>query len=90
MGLGTERATNRRVILHIGELYHCAPSEAGREVMENELSVILPFHSLSLCFSSETLGKFSITQLVLDRTGACSGTLILSVLLSLLFRKLRT
>lgn len=48
--LALRAATNRRVILHTGELYHCTPSEAGREVMENELSVILPFCSSSLCF----------------------------------------
>lgn len=48
--LAARAVPNRRVILHTGELYHCTPSEAGREVMENELSVILPFCSLSLCF----------------------------------------
>lgn len=64
--LAPRAAVNRSVIPHTGESYHCTLLEAGREVMENELSVILPFRSLSLCFSSETLGKFSITQLVFD------------------------
>lgn len=48
--LAPRAAVNRSVIPHTGEPYHRTPSEAGREVMENELSVILPFRSLSLCF----------------------------------------
>lgn len=48
--LAMRAAMNRGVIPHTGELYHCTSSEAGREVMENELCVILLFHGLSLCF----------------------------------------
>lgn len=48
--LALRAAINRRDIPHTGELYHCTPSETGREVMENELCVILPFQNLSVCF----------------------------------------
>jgi len=58
--------------------------------MENELNVMLLFHSLSLCFITRDVGQvLSLPNRRFIITVACACILIFSGLMSLFFRQVR-